>query len=185
MPKRELVDDIRMQLHKNSSVIENIRKRSTHMLSATGLIFAGYVGFLGLATLNPMPHFAFSIDGVAFGFMITSVPFLIAALWLFAYILFRPVQDVSIITKSLIRECCGKYKIHDEMLDKWIKYTQDEYYDKLIGEYMPYIKDARETVNRLKMTFTFAIILFSFGISVFMISLLVMSASSNLYYNLN
>lgn len=161
---KEFYLDMKLQFERNSETIENIKKRTTHLLSIIGIIFTGYAGLFGWILIDSKPYFEFWV-------IVATHAALIIALVLCLFIILTSNRKTPITSKELLKKCCHGYELNEEVFNVWSKLSSKEYYDEMTKAYLECIQDSEKKSSSIGLLFNGAVLVFIIGICLPLISI--------------
>lgn len=138
---KEFLEEIKLQFQLVNDSIDNIKRRTTHMISFVGIIITAATG-LGLDSAWDAELGSFEW-GVGIALMITGIGILGFALHGYYKIIKTRSTLVPIVSKKMLCECDSEVELSDAY-KKWADADAEIYYQEMSKVYLRCIKGTEE-----------------------------------------
>ena len=166
----EFIEELRLEYERRERASESLPKKTKDLMMVSGIIAALIMGFYG-SFVKPTE---FQIDNLLNVLLISE------GLMLFTVILCIWSNKVEFQQTVLLGSKLTKdSKTNFNIIKSWIKTTKENYYDAIIDKYVKCLQQAEERIASKATRLTVAICIFTCGLILFPIMLIIALAWTN------
>lgn len=166
----EFIEELRLEYERRERASESLTKKTKDLMSVSGIIAVLIMGFYG-SFIEPTE---LQIDNW-FNALLISECLMLLTVIVCTWSNKVEFQQTILLGSNLTKDS----KTDFDTIKSWTKATKEKYYEAIIDEYVQSLKNAEEETARKATRLTIAIYIFTSGLILFPITLIIALALTN------